>query len=37
MARSTKSDKARLLNAAHRLLKRDLPLSVAAQRLSGSF
>lgn len=37
MARSTKADKARLLNAAHRLLKRDLPLSVAAQRLSGEF
>ena len=37
MARSTKADKARLVNAAHRLLKRDLPLSVAADRLSGEF
>jgi predicted DNA-binding transcriptional regulator YafY len=37
MARSTKADKARLLNAAHRLLERDMSLSQAAQRLCGEF
>ena len=37
MVRSTKADKARLLNAAHRLLVRDMALSEAAQRLSGEF
>ena len=37
MTRSTKADKARLLNAAHRLLERDMPLSAAAQRLSDEF
>jgi predicted DNA-binding transcriptional regulator YafY len=37
MARSTKADKARLLNAAHRLLKRDISLSQAAERLSSEF
>jgi len=37
MARSTKADKARLLNAAHRLLERDMSLSEAAQRLCGEF
>jgi predicted DNA-binding transcriptional regulator YafY len=34
MARSTKADKARLLNAAHRLLGRNMELSDAAQSLS---
>ena len=37
MARSTKADKARLLNAAHRLLERGMALSAAAQRLSDEF
>ena len=37
MARSTKADKARLLNAAHHLLERNMALSEAAQRLSGEF
>jgi hypothetical protein len=37
MARSTKADKARLLNAAHRLLARNLELSEAAQRMSDEF
>ena len=37
MARSTKADKARLLNAAHRLFERKMALSEAAQRLSGEF
>ena len=37
MARSTKADKARLLNAAHGLLKHDMALSEAAQRLSSAF
>jgi hypothetical protein len=37
MARSTKADKARQLNAARRLLQRNLELSEAAQNLSGEF
>ena len=37
MARSTKADKARQLNAAHRLLKRNAELPEAAQRLSREF
>lgn len=37
MARSTKADKARLLNAALHLLERNMALSEAAQRLSGEF
>jgi hypothetical protein len=37
MARSTKADKARQLNAARRLLKRKLALSEAAQNLSDEF
>ena len=37
MTRSTKADKARLLNAAYRLRERDMALSEAAQRLSGEF
>jgi len=37
MPRSTKADKARQLNAAHRLLKRDVALSEAAQRLAHQF
>jgi predicted DNA-binding transcriptional regulator YafY len=37
MARSTKADKARLLNAAHRLLESNTELSEAAQRLSREF
>lgn len=37
MARSTKADKARLLNAAHRLLKGNTELSEAAQTLSREF
>jgi predicted DNA-binding transcriptional regulator YafY len=37
MNRSTKADKARLLNAAHRLLKRNTERSEAAQSLSREF
>jgi len=37
MARSTKADKARLLNAAHRLLEHNTELSEAAQTLSREF
>lgn len=37
MARSTKADKARLLNAAHRLLAESTELSGAAQTLSREF
>ena len=37
MARSTKADKARHLNAAYRLLERNTELPEAAQRLSREF
>src|SRR5438445_12838507 len=37
MARSTKADKARQLNAAHRLLERNTELARAAQSLSREF
>lgn len=37
MSRSTKADKARLLNAAHRLLERNTELPIAAQSLSREF
>ena len=37
MSRSTKADKARQLNAAHRLLERNTELPEAAQRLSREF
>src|SRR6266478_6504169 len=37
MARSTKADKARQLNAAHQLLERNTELSEAAQSLSREF
>jgi len=37
MSRSTKADKARQLNAAHKLLERNTELSEAAQRLSREF
>lgn len=37
MTRSTKADKARLLNAAHRLLAESTELSEAAQTLSREF
>lgn len=37
MARSTKADKARQLNAAHRLLERNVALPEAAQTLSRKF
>ena len=37
MPRSTQADKARQLNVAHRLLKRNVALPVAAQRLSQRF
>ena len=37
MARSTKADKARQLNAAHQLLERDMELSEAAQNLACEF
>lgn len=37
MARSTKADKARQLNAAHELLQRDTELSEAAQQLAREF
>ena len=37
MARSTKADKARLLNAAHRLLESNTELAEAAQMLAREF
>jgi hypothetical protein len=37
MSRSTKADKARLLNAAHGLLARNIELPEAAKRLSREF
>ena len=37
MARSSKADKARQLNAAHELLERDMELSEAAQTLVREF
>ena len=37
MSRSTKADKARQLNAAHKLLERNTELSEAAQGLSREF
>ena len=37
MPRSTKADKARQLNAAYRLLERNVALPEAAQNLSGKF
>jgi len=37
MTRSTKAEKAKQLNAAHRLLQRGVPLSDAAQWLSQKF
>src|ERR1017187_2401530 len=37
MARSTKTDKARQLNAAYAMLRRNTPLPEAMQRLSGEF
>jgi predicted DNA-binding transcriptional regulator YafY len=37
MARATKADKARQLNAAHRLRERNIALPEAAQRLAGEF
>ena len=37
MARSTKADKARQLNAAHYLLQRGIPLPEAVRRLSREF
>jgi hypothetical protein len=37
MPRSTKADKARQLNTAHRLLKRNMALREAAQSLSRQF
>jgi hypothetical protein len=37
MPRSTKADKARQLNAAHRLLERKVALPEAAQKLSRKF
>lgn len=37
MPRSTKADKARQLNAAHRLLQRDVALPEAARLLTGQF
>lgn len=37
MMRSTKADKARRLNAAHRLLERSMDLSEAVQSLSREF
>jgi hypothetical protein len=37
MPRSTKADKARQLNAAHRLLERNVALPEAAQNLSRKF
>ena len=37
MARSSKADKARQLNAAYKMLLGDIPLSEAMQRLSREF
>jgi predicted DNA-binding transcriptional regulator YafY len=37
MARSTKTDKARQLNAAYSMLRCNVPLPAAMQRLSGEF
>jgi hypothetical protein len=37
MARSTKADKARQLNAAHAMLQRNIPLAEAMQRLTREF
>jgi hypothetical protein len=37
MARSTNTDKARRLNAAYAMLRRNTPLTEAMQRLSGEF
>src|ERR1035441_11050143 len=37
MARSTKADKARQLNAAYAMLQRDIPLPEAMQHLSREF
>ena len=37
MARSTKTNKARQLNAAFAMLQRNMPLSEAMQRLAGEF
>jgi|SRR5664279_6347569 hypothetical protein len=37
MARSTKTDKARQLNAAYAMLQRNTPLPKATQQLSGEF
>jgi hypothetical protein len=37
MARSTKADKARQLNAAHAMLQGNIPLPEAMQRLSRAF
>ena len=37
MARSTKADKARQLNAAYAMLQRNMPLPEAMQRLSQEF
>jgi hypothetical protein len=37
MARSTKTDKARQLNAAYAMLRRNTPWPEAMQRLSGEF
>jgi hypothetical protein len=37
MARSTKADKARQLNAAYAMLQRDIPLPEAVQHLSREF
>jgi hypothetical protein len=37
MTRSTKMDKARQLNAAFAMLRRNMPLSEAMQRLAGEF
>jgi hypothetical protein len=37
MARSTKADKARQLNAAHAMLQRNIPLPEAMQRLARAF
>jgi hypothetical protein len=37
MARSTRADKARQLNAAHAMLQRNIPLPEAMRRLSRAF
>jgi hypothetical protein len=37
MVRSTKTDKARQLNAAYAILQRNMPLPKAMQQLSGEF